>query len=256
MRSRWVHNWSSPEPPTVARTVVARWLPMSYHLVLTLELRTATSDDSLSALVREMNPDVRDAWQTRVFKCSRDGLSHSDESLYRREYTDEDSAKRGHSEIVEALQTGQHRGALHGYSQDEVMRLSGLRAVEWLSWPAFISQPVLPIFYLFWPWYSVLIAVAVANVLWRFVRYKFVSYTMAAVGCLFVRLKWPVMLILASYSLWHGQYFLAALTLATPLVVMAMIPLSTGMVGAVQRKFVDELLFESDQQALADAEKQ
>lgn len=110
MRARWVHDWRFPKSPTVARTVVARWFPMSYHLVLTLEMPTATSDDPLSALVREMNPDVRDTWETRVFRSSRDGLAHSDASLYRREYSDEDSAKRGHAEIVEALQNGQRLG--------------------------------------------------------------------------------------------------------------------------------------------------
>jgi len=110
MRARWVHDWSFPTPPTVARTVVARWLPMNYQLVLTLEMPTATSDDPLSALVREMKPDVRDTWETRVFRCDRDGLSHPDEPLYRREYSDADSARRGHTAIVEALQNGQRLG--------------------------------------------------------------------------------------------------------------------------------------------------
>jgi hypothetical protein len=83
---------------------------MNYQLVLTLEMPTATSDDPLSALVREMKPDVRDTWETRVFRCDRDGLSHPDEPLYRREYSDADSARRGHTAIVEALQNGQRLG--------------------------------------------------------------------------------------------------------------------------------------------------
>jgi hypothetical protein len=62
------------------------------------------------------------------------------------------------------------------------------------------------------------------------------------------------MLTLSIYFLLHREYLLAALSLATPLVAMMMITLSTGMVGVVQRKFIDELLFESDLQALADAE--
>jgi hypothetical protein len=254
VRARWVQNITSLGPPTVAWTVVARWLPKTYFSVSTLELRTASSNDALSAILRKLNRDVRDTWVTEIFRCSRDGFQHSDEPLYRREYSDEDAAKRGHAEIVEALQSGKHMGALLGYKPEEVLRLSWLRAAEWLSWPAFISQPILPVLYLFWPWYYVWAWVALANLMWRFVRYRFVNYTLARVACLYVRLKWPVMGILSGYFLVHRAYLLAVLTLATPLVAMLMITLSTGMVGVVQRKFVDELLFESDLQALADAE--
>jgi hypothetical protein len=44
------------------------------------------------------------------------------------------------------------------------------------------------------------------------------------------------------------------LTLATPLVPMLMTILSTGMVGLVQKRLLRELLFESDLQALVEAE--
>jgi hypothetical protein len=253
MRARWVQDITSLKPPTVAWTVVARWFPKTYFLVSTLELR-AKSDDPMDALWCKLNPDAQDTWVTQIFRCSRDGFQHSDKPLYRREYSDEDAAKRGHAEIVGALQNGKHMGALLGYKPEEVLRLSWLRAAEWLSWAAFISQPILPVLYLFWPWYYVWAWVALANLMWRFVRYRFVNYTLATLGCLFVRLKWPVMLILSIYFLLHQEYLLAALSLATPLVAMMMITLSTGMVGVVQRKFIDELLFESDLQALADAE--
>lgn len=254
MRARWVQNMPCSGAPTVAWTVIARWFPKSFLLVSTIEVRTATSDNAMSVLLRKLNPDVRDTWVTQIFRCNRDGFQHSDEPLYSREYPDEEAAKLGHAEIVEALQNGRHVGALHGYKPEEIMRLSWLRAAEWLSWPAFISQPVLPVLYLFWPWYYVWAWVALANLTWRFVRYRFVNYTLATLGCLFVRLKWPVMLVLSIYFLLHRAYLLAALSLATPLVAMLMITLSTGMVGVVQRKLIDELLFESDLQALADAE--
>jgi hypothetical protein len=253
MRARWVQNITSLQPPIVAWTVLARWFPKTYFLVSTLEVRTASSDDPMSTILRRLNPDVQDTWVTQVFRCSRDGFRHADKPLYSREYSDEDSAKRGHAEIVEALQNGKHMGALLGYKPEEVLRLSWLRAAEWLSWPAFISQPILPVLYLLWPWYYVWAWVALANLMWRFVRYRFVNYSLASVACLYVRLKWPVMVIFSIYFLLHRAYLLAVLTLATPLVAMLMITLSTGMVGLVQRKFVDELLFESDLQTLTDS---
>src|SRR5271157_5971780 len=92
MRARWVENAPSVSPPTVAWTVVARWLPKSYFLVSTLELRIATSDDTLSVLLRKFDPNARDKWVTQVFRCTRDGFGHSDEPLYKREYSDEDAA--------------------------------------------------------------------------------------------------------------------------------------------------------------------
>jgi len=254
MRARWVQNAPSVSPPTVAWTVVARWLPTIYFLVSTIEVRTATSDDTLSVLIRKMNPDARDTWVSQVFRCTRDGFGHSDVPLYSREYADEISARHGHAEIVEALQSGKRKGALLGYKPDEIVRLSWLRSVEWLSWPAFVSQPILPALYLFWPWYYVWAWLAVATLAWRFLRYRFVSYTLASTGCLFVRLKWPVMLIFSIYYFWHRAYVLAVLTLATPLVPMLMTILSTGMVGLVQKRLLRELLFESDLQALVEAE--
>lgn len=255
MRARWVQDAPSVNLPTVAWTVVARWLPKSYLLVSTIEVRSATSDDAMSVLLRKFNPDVKDTWVTQVFRCSDSyGFGHRDEPQYKREYSDFDAAKRGHSEIVEALKSGKHTGALLGYTPDQIMRLSWLRAAEWLAWPAFISQPILPILYLFWPWYYVWAGLALANLLWRFVRYTFVNYTLATLGCLFVRLKWPVMLILGVYFLAHREYLLAVLSFATPLVAMMMITLSTGMVGVVQRKFIDELLFDWDLQAMAEGE--
>ena len=49
-------------------------------------------------------------------------------------------------------------------------------------------------------------------------------------------------------------YLLAVLTLCSPLVAIAMVVLSAGLVGVVQRQIVVQLMLESDLQALADAE--
>jgi hypothetical protein len=254
MRARWVQSWDSPKPPTVASTVVARWFPNSYLSVSTIEVR-AKSDDALDAILNKLNPNRQDTWVTQVFRCDRSGFARSlYDPLYTREYPDVIAAKRGHEEIVEALRDGKYIGAALGYTPEEISRLAWLRAAEWLAWPAFISQPLLPIFYLLWPWYYVIAWVALATVMWRFVRYRFLSYTLAAAGCLFVRLKWPVMLVPSIYFAAHHEYWLAILTLCSPLVEMALVVLSPGMIGAVQRRIVGQLMFEFDLQALADAE--
>jgi hypothetical protein len=254
MRARWVQSWESPTPPTVAATTVARWLPNSYLSVSTLELR-AKSDDAMAELLNKLDPNRQDTWVTQVFRCDRYGLARNFyDSLYSREYSDVDAAKRGHEEIVRALREGKYIGAALGFTPEQTLRLAWLRAAEWMAWPAFISQPLLPILYLFWPWYYVLSWVALATLMWRAIRYRFLSYRLAAAGCFFVRLKWPVMLVVTIYFALHHEYFLAVLALCSPLVSMALSALSPGMVGAVQRRIVGELMFESDLQALADAE--
>jgi hypothetical protein len=62
------------------------------------------------------------------------------------------------------------------------------------------------------------------------------------------------MLVFGIYFAVHHEYLLTVLTLCSPLVAMAMVVLSPGMIGVVQRRIVQQLMFESDLQALADAE--
>jgi hypothetical protein len=254
MRARWVQSWDSPKLPTVASTTVARWLPSSYLSVSTIEVR-AKSDDAMDAILNRLNPNRQDTWVTQVFKCDRNGFARNlyEPPLYSREYSDVDAAKRGHEEIVGALRDDKYIGVALGYTPEQTLRLAWLRAAEWLAWPAFISQPLLPILYLLWPWYYVIAWVALATVMWRTVRYRFLSYRLAAAGCLFVRLKWPVMLVVSIYLAVHHEYLLTVITLCSPLVAMALLVLSPGMIGVVQRRIIGQLMFKSDLQALADA---
>ncbi len=121
-------------------------------------------------------------------------------------------------------------------SGDELQRMCWLRAVEWLAWPAFISQPLLPIFYLFYPVYWVLAAVFVAGLLWLPFRYRFVSRQLADLGCLWVRLKWVSIPIGIIALLHQRRYAAAVVTLATPW--LAGLLNAPGKVGIVQARFL------------------
>src|SRR5207247_10716013 len=78
------------------------------------------------------------------------------------------------------------------YTDGEIRRWLWLRAVEWAAFPAFLSQPVAPILFIFFPWYFVMLGVVTLGLVWRFVRYSFVSVRIAiAVVVLVVWLKWP-----------------------------------------------------------------
>ena len=58
-----------------------------------------------------------------------------------------------------------------GYTDDEVRRWLWLRAMEWDAFPAYISQPIAPILFIFYPWYLVLLAVLCIGLIWCLIRY-------------------------------------------------------------------------------------
>jgi hypothetical protein len=146
----------------------------------------------------------------------------------------------GHQALVDFLSRGGNVQALN-FTPDEIMRVSWLRAVEWLKWPSFVVQPLLPILYFFAPYRLILVAVLLANVVWLCVRYRFVSYTLATLGCLFVRLKWPIMLVCGVYFLWRQEYVLTILTALTPIVATGISAPFVGKIGIVQQRFLAQL---------------
>jgi hypothetical protein len=109
------------------------------------------------------------------------------------------------------------RFMLATFTESEVQRWLHLRAIEWAAWPAFVTQPVVPILFALYPFLSVAIALVVADFLWRFVRYSFISPSLARIGALFVGvLKWPSAVGAAIYLLSQHRYGTSALALLWP----------------------------------------
>jgi hypothetical protein len=105
------------------------------------------------------------------------------------------------------------------YSEAEIQRWLHLRAIEWCAWPVFLSQPLIPVLLIFYPALPILIAVVVADILWRFVRYSFVSPRLASIGANFVIIfKWPCAIGAAIYLGIHEHYVSAALAFLWPVV--------------------------------------
>ena len=109
-------------------------------------------------------------------------------------------------------------------SDDDNLRWCRLRALEWLHWPIFISQPFAPVALLFFSWWSVIVATLLATVFWIFfVRHKIVMPVLAWWGASIVWLKWissPV----AAYLLWRrGAKGVAIEALCWPLLTLLMI---------------------------------
>ncbi len=118
------------------------------------------------------------------------------------------------------------------YTEEEIRRWLWLRAIEWTAWPTFISQPIVPVLFIFFTWWHVLITLLLVNVVWTFIRYRYVNFYLAQMGTFFVLLKWPASILSCIYLLIERRYGLAILTLLWPLVAGIIgIP---GKVGKVE----------------------
>jgi hypothetical protein len=146
-------------------------------------------------------------------------------------------------------------------SDEENLRWGWLRSVEWIRWPYFISQPIVPVMIAFWPWQYVILGVLICNLLWYFlIRPNFVSLQLADLGALFVRLKWVICPLMGYYFYSHGQKANAAIALFWPiliivvpsipvvnLVTLVVIPMSA--IGPVQRRFMAALGYQTSSSA-------
>jgi|SRR6516164_934128 hypothetical protein len=71
------------------------------------------------------------------------------------------------------------------HSLEENLRWALLRAMEWLTWPNFISQPIVPILLYFYPWPWVIGSVVLISFAWRMVVAPVVvSPTLANARCM------------------------------------------------------------------------
>ena len=103
------------------------------------------------------------------------------------------------------------------FNDAEIRRWHHLRAIEWSAWPAFITQPVVPILFIFFPLLSVIVGLVIADFLWRFVRYSLIVPRLAQVGSLFVAFfKWPSVIGAAIYMFAHHRYGMATLAIFWP----------------------------------------
>jgi hypothetical protein len=131
----------------------------------------------------------------------------------------------------------------HENTPAENAQWSLLRALEWGNWPFFLSQPIAPILFIFYPWWTVLLGVVLLDWMWAVIRHKFVSLFLAEVGVWFVKLKWVVCPVVCIYFLYQHIYFVAVLSLFYPLVNVWLMNLAPrgGQIGTLQSSFMTGL---------------
>jgi hypothetical protein len=136
------------------------------------------------------------------------------------------------------------------HSDDENVQWCWLRAVEWIRWPYFISQPRAPVMLLLWWWPTVVFIILLANLLWYFfVRPFVIILWVSQFGVYFVRLKWLVCPGMAIYFYSVGQVTNAWISLLWPVLIilipllplvslLALAVIPTAPIGPILKRFM------------------
>ena len=133
------------------------------------------------------------------------------------------------------------RNQLATFSEANLQRWLFLRAIEWTNWPSFVSQPVVPILFVFLPWLYVVAGVLCMDLFWSMVRYKYVNVSAAYYAVYFVSVaKWPMAIGSAIFLLIHHRVFVGLLSIAWPLGLSGFI-IVPGQVGWIELRFAHEI---------------
>ena len=135
------------------------------------------------------------------------------------------------------------------HSDQENIQWAYLRAVEWVAWPSYLSQPVVPLLLLFYPWWAVVGSLTALNVGWAAVRYRGVHLAAVYWGPLFVKMKWITMSVAVVLLVRSGHAALAILSLVWCLGLAAAFAVP-GQIGRVQSQLMHEMGYDPAQEPL------
>jgi hypothetical protein len=128
-----------------------------------------------------------------------------------------------------------------GLSGSQLARWLWLRAAEWSNLPSFVSQPIVPILFIFFYWPFVLAGLFALDVLWAFVRYKYVNVRASSYVANFVILtKWPAAIASAIILFVHHRILAGTLAIAWPLGLGGLIAVP-GQIGKLQILFAKKI---------------
>ncbi|MBZ5524783.1 MAG: hypothetical protein LAP21_21300 [Acidobacteriia bacterium] len=132
---------------------------------------------------------------------------------------------------------------LRQHPDDYQLMYCWARAIEWKMWPAFVAQPLLPLFYIFYPWKLVLLGLVIVNFTWNLMFCTaFISLPLTAIGMLWAKLKWIAMAVAFGAFAWRHNWILAILSLSTPLIAPFIGVLTVRRpVGVIQDFFMLQL---------------
>jgi len=138
------------------------------------------------------------------------------------------------------------------WTKEEVRKWCHLLAIEWGAFPAYLSQMIIPLLFIFFPWYFVLLSILIIDALWCLIRYRFVSVSLAYIATIIVTVfKWPVAIGSAIYLFFNHHPFLAVFAMVWPLIA-GLISILPGKIGVLELAFIMKLFRET---AVRDSEE-
>jgi hypothetical protein len=130
-----------------------------------------------------------------------------------------------------------------GFSDQENLKWSMLRAIEWGIWPAFLSQSIVPLLLIVFEWWEVIGVFIILTILWSFVRYRYVNVAMARFGVFFVLLKWITVPAAVIYLFVQHNYISAVVALLWPIFLAPYLGIFIGgtKIDKIQEMFMSQL---------------
>ncbi|MBI3669774.1 MAG: hypothetical protein HY237_08355 [Acidobacteria bacterium] len=126
-------------------------------------------------------------------------------------------------------------------SEPQLRRWLWLRAAEWTNWPSFVSQPIVPVLFIFFPWLYVLAGVFLVDLLWALVRYRYINVRAANYAAYFVVFtKWPAAIGSAILLFVHHSYFAGIVAIVWPLGLSGIIGIP-GQIGRIELLFAKKI---------------
>lgn len=132
------------------------------------------------------------------------------------------------------------------HSDEENIKWAYLRALEWANFPAFISQPIIPVLLVFLNWKLVLGVFIIISILWNFtLRYRrFLNVSALSYPIYFVMLKWITGPISAYLLYMNEHVWLALIALFWSFISTILANIPPPMTGRIQRKMLQEMGYE------------
>lgn len=114
------------------------------------------------------------------------------------------------------------------HTDQENQEWSSQRASEWSGFPLFLSQPLVPLLLIWFPWKALVLSLIVINIVWGLiVRYRYVSIALADFGSVFHYWKWITCPVAAIYLYYVAEdTHKAVIALLWPLITMLVMFLS------------------------------
>jgi hypothetical protein len=129
------------------------------------------------------------------------------------------------------------------HTDEDNLRWSWLRAVEWAHWPLFLSLPLVPLLLLVISPLALMVVLFVLDLAWMPVRYRFVSAKLSGVAAVLALARWITGPLAAIFLFRAGHWINAALALFWPLFV-PLLGVPGARVGRIQVQLMRQLGYE------------